>query len=164
VVAPISVTSPSSTAGSSASCWALLKRWISSRKKTVRRPPAASRCRARSITPLTSARPACTALSSSNAAPDASATIRASVVFPLPGGPWRIIECGWPSWIACRSAEPGASRRSWPTNSSSVRGRIRVASGASGSATRPAAAGASSSPNKRSMSQVCDGRERGPSF
>jgi hypothetical protein len=33
VVAPISVTSPSSTAGRSASCWALLKRWISSRKK-----------------------------------------------------------------------------------------------------------------------------------
>ena len=35
VVAPISVTRPSSTAGSSASCWALLKRWISSRKNTV---------------------------------------------------------------------------------------------------------------------------------
>ena len=31
----MSVTRPSSTAGSSASCWALLKRWISSRKKTV---------------------------------------------------------------------------------------------------------------------------------
>ena len=39
VVAPISVTRPSSTAGSSASCWALLKRWISSRKKIVGRPP-----------------------------------------------------------------------------------------------------------------------------
>ena len=38
VVAPISVISPSSTAGSSASCWALLKRWISSRKRIVRRP------------------------------------------------------------------------------------------------------------------------------
>ena len=35
MVAPISVTRPSSTAGSSASCWALLKRWISSRKKIV---------------------------------------------------------------------------------------------------------------------------------
>ena len=43
VVAPISVTSPSSTAGSSASCWALLKRWISSRKKIVGSPLAASR-------------------------------------------------------------------------------------------------------------------------
>ncbi len=39
MVAPIRVTSPSSTAGSSASCWALLKRWISSRKKTVCPPP-----------------------------------------------------------------------------------------------------------------------------
>ncbi len=39
VVAPISVIRPSSTAGSSASCWALLKRWISSRKKHGR--PAA---------------------------------------------------------------------------------------------------------------------------
>ena len=36
VVAPISTTRPSSTAGSSVSCWALLKRWISSRKKIVR--------------------------------------------------------------------------------------------------------------------------------
>ena len=37
---------------------------------------------------------------------------RASVVLPLPGGPWRIIECGWPSSIARRSADPGASSRS----------------------------------------------------
>ena len=35
MVAPIRVRSPSSTAGRSASCWALLKRWISSRKRTV---------------------------------------------------------------------------------------------------------------------------------
>ena len=38
VVAPIRVTVPSSTAGNSASCWALLKRWISSTKRTVRNP------------------------------------------------------------------------------------------------------------------------------
>ena len=38
VVAPMSVTVPSSTWGSSASCWALLKRWISSRKRIVRVP------------------------------------------------------------------------------------------------------------------------------
>src|SRR5919197_1569483 len=48
VVAPISVTSPSSTAGSSASCCALLKRWISSRKKIVGSPLAARRWSARS--------------------------------------------------------------------------------------------------------------------
>ena len=38
VVAPTSTTVPSSTAGSSVSCCALLKRWISSRKKMVRSP------------------------------------------------------------------------------------------------------------------------------
>ena len=38
VVAPIRVTVPSSTAGRRASCWALLKRWISSMNRTVRRP------------------------------------------------------------------------------------------------------------------------------
>ena len=41
MVAPISVTSPSSTAGSSASCWALLKRWIS-RGRRPWRPPCAA--------------------------------------------------------------------------------------------------------------------------
>ena len=40
VVAPISVTVPSSTAGSRASCWALLKRWISSMNRTVDAPPS----------------------------------------------------------------------------------------------------------------------------
>ena len=58
MVAPISVSSPSSTAGSSASCWALLKRWISSRKRIVGRPEPLRRSRARSITPRISALPA----------------------------------------------------------------------------------------------------------
>ena len=38
VVAAISVTVRFSTAGSSESCWALEKRWISSRNSTVSRP------------------------------------------------------------------------------------------------------------------------------
>ena len=86
VVAPISVSTPSSTAGSSASCWARLKRWISSRNSTVR-PPAASRSRARAITARTSVTLADTADSSSNAASVVRAITRASVVFPVPGGP-----------------------------------------------------------------------------
>ena len=86
MVAPISVTSPSSTAGSSASCWALLKRWISSRKKIVGRP-ALRRSVARAITSRTCGRPAFTAESSSNAPWALPAMIRASVVFPVPGGP-----------------------------------------------------------------------------
>ena len=57
VVAPISVSRPSSTAGSSASCWALLKRWISSRNSTVCVAGRSRRCAARSITARTSARP-----------------------------------------------------------------------------------------------------------
>ena len=39
-----------------------------------------------------------------------SATIRASVVLPEPGGPYRTIECGRPCSIAVRSAEPGAEQ------------------------------------------------------
>ncbi len=68
MVAPTSVTSPSSTAGSRVSCWALLKRWISSRNRIVGSPLVARRCSARSITSRTSWRPAFTADSSSNAA------------------------------------------------------------------------------------------------
>ena len=83
----MSVSSPSSTAGSSASCWALLKRWISSRKKIVGVPVFSSRCRARSMTSRTCGRPASTADSSSNAAFALEATMRASVVLPVPGGP-----------------------------------------------------------------------------
>ena len=86
MVAPISVTRPSSTAGRSASCCALLKRWISSRKKIVGRPDA-RRSSARAITSRTSARPALTAESSSKAPSTRAAMIRASVVFPVPGGP-----------------------------------------------------------------------------
>ena len=87
VVAPISVSRPSSTAGSSASCCALLKRWISSRKKIVGRPVARRSSSARLIAARTSARPALTADSSTKSAFAAVPTSRASVVLPLPGGP-----------------------------------------------------------------------------
>ena len=85
VVAPINVRTPSSTAGRSASCCALLKRWISSRKRIVRRPCAPSRSRAPAITSRTWDTVADTAESSSNSAPVVFAITRASVVFPLPG-------------------------------------------------------------------------------
>ena len=54
VVAPMSVSSPLSTAGRRASCCALLKRWISSRNRSFRAPFAPSRSRARCSTPRTS--------------------------------------------------------------------------------------------------------------
>ena len=50
VVAPISVTRPSSTACRTESCWRLSKRWISSMKRSVRSPFAPSRSRARAST------------------------------------------------------------------------------------------------------------------
>ena len=50
-----------------------------------------------------------TAESSSKVADDASATIRAIVVFPTPGGPCRIIDGARPSSIARRRALPGPS-------------------------------------------------------
>ena len=56
-------------------------------KRIVRRPLPPSRSRARVSTARTSSTRAETAESSSNAAPVVSATIRASVVFPTPGGP-----------------------------------------------------------------------------
>ena len=61
VVAPMSVIVPSSTCGSSASCCALLKRWISSMNSTVERPPRSIHSRARAMTARTSATPLMTA-------------------------------------------------------------------------------------------------------
>src|SRR2546422_7594121 len=56
----------------------------------------------------------------------------ASVVLPEPGGPQRIIECSSPRSSAARSTRPGPSRCSWPTISSSERGRMRSARGPGG--------------------------------
>src|SRR5918999_2472988 len=148
VVSPTSTTSPSSTAGSSVSCWALLKRWISSRKKIVPSLAVRRRCSARAITSRTSARPALTAEASSKAARAFTASRRASVVLPVPGGPYRIIECGRPSSIAVRSAEPRPSRWSCPTNSPSDAGRIRAARGRSAAGTAVLAPAGESSRSK----------------
>ena len=90
---------------------------------------------ARSITARTSARPAFTAENSSNAPRHAVAMILARVVFPEPGGPYRIAECGSPVSIAARSADPSPSRCSWPRSSSRERGRIRTGRGASAGGT-----------------------------
>ena len=119
-------------------------------KRIVRRPLPPSRSRARAITARTSSTRAETAEISSNAAPVRSATMRAIVVFPVPGGPNRIIDGGRSSSIASRSAEPGPSTCCWPTSSSSVDGRRRTASGAF-SAWRSRAASVKRSPTR----EVC---------
>src|SRR5688500_9493753 len=70
-----------------------------------------------------------TALKATNSARVRSAIRRASVVLPVPGGPHRMIDCNRSRSIVSRSGRPGATSSSWPTISSSDRGRIRSASG-----------------------------------
>ena len=129
VVAPIRTISPLSTRGKNASCCALLKRWISSMKTMVRRPVMRRRCSAAAITSFTSLMPARTALNAMNSAFVRSAMSRASVVLPVPGGPQRMIDCSRSRSIISRSGRPGAISSSWPTISSSERGRMRSARG-----------------------------------
>ena len=111
----------------------------------MRWPFAPSRSRARATTACTSALPALTAESSSKAAPVTEAIRRATVVLPVPGGPYRITEPSRSSSIVRRSGAPGPSRCSWPATSSSVRGRRRSASGAPEARARPAASAKRSS-------------------
>ena len=130
VVAATSETSRFSTPGSSASCWVLEKRCTSSTNSTVSRPPRAS-----DATGGVEHRPH--VLDARRRPPRSrrspgrwrgSAGL-AMVVLPVPGGPHSSTDIGWSPSIRRRSGEPSTSRWSWPTSSSSVRGRIRTASG-----------------------------------
>src|SRR5512146_1387566 len=58
--------------------------------------------------------------------------IRASVVFPVPGGPQKISEGRGRAESTEERNFPSPRISSWPTNSESVRGRIRSARGARG--------------------------------
>ena len=129
VVAPMRMSVPSSTPGRRASCCDLLKRWISSRNSTVRRSSSSSRRLAVASTSRTSLTPADVAESCSNAAAVSLATSRARVVFPVPGGPHRIIDSGLPARTIVPKAAPFSSRCPCPTTSSRERGRIRAARG-----------------------------------
>src|SRR5262249_42466453 len=82
------------------------------------------------ITCRISLMPEVTALKGTNSDAVRRAIICASVVLPVPGGPQKTIEVRRSSSIRRRRSLPLASRCSCPTNSSSVRGRIRSASGA----------------------------------
>ena len=132
VVAPMRTMSPASTRGRNASCCALLNRWISSTKRIVRRPSSRREASASAITALMSLMPESTALKAMKRARVMVAMRRAIVVFPVPGGPQRMIDCSASRSIAPRSGCPGASSSCCPTSSSNVRGRIRSASGAPG--------------------------------
>jgi hypothetical protein len=85
--------------------------------------------RASSKARLRSATPEKTAESGWKASPAASASSRAMVVLPTPGGPQRISEESEPRASMRVSVPAGPSRWSWPTTSASARGRSRSASG-----------------------------------
>ena len=121
VVAPISVTVPFSTTGKKPSCWARLKRWISSTNSKV--PcPARRRFAASSNARLRSATPENTAESWTNASLARLASSRAMVVLPTPGGPHRISDASEPRSSMRVNAPSGPSRWSWPDDLSQ-RGR-----------------------------------------
>src|SRR2546423_12632805 len=121
-----------------ASCWALLKRWISSMNRTVRRP--ARRGTLASATTLRrSATRAVTADIATMRALVSLARSPARVVLPLPGGPHRMMLGRLPLRVSRRRT---STTPDWPTICSSFFGRSRVARGALGS--DPAGSGKSS--------------------
>ncbi|MEZ4389539.1 MAG: hypothetical protein R3A48_00475 [Polyangiales bacterium] len=142
VVAPTRVTVPASAWGSCASCCARLYRWSSSTKSTVRAPCARS-CSARAMTCRTSATPASTAESCTKRPRECAAMARATVVFPHPGEPQRIIDGARSARIARPSGLSGPRASACPRSSSRVRGRMRSARGASGAGSAGAGASAS---------------------
>ena len=140
VVAPISVTVPASTCGSSASCCARFKRWISSRKSTRAHaaPPLAARRLDRLADLLHARRHRGERL---EARAGRVASRRASVVLPAAGrtpedqrGQLAGLDERAQGGAGAAAARPG------PTTSSSARGRMRSASGARGSRPRRAPA------------------------
>ena len=79
-------------------------------KRMVCAPPASSRPLAAVTISRMRGTPSVTALNGTNTRCDVRATRCASVVFPLPGGPQKIIEPGTPRSIASRRGLPGASK------------------------------------------------------
>ena len=128
VVAPMSRMLPFSTKGRKASCWALLKRWISSTKTMVRSPelPVALGLlhhRADLLDP----------------AGDGGKVDEFRLCgvgddpgqggLSHPGGPQKIMEEIWSRSISWRRTFPGPSKCCCPTYSANVRGRSRAARG-----------------------------------
>src|SRR3989442_11750919 len=110
-------------------------------KRMVRCACSPSRSRASATTRRRSATPEATADTGSKCELVIAAMMRARVVLPVPGGPQKISEGSRSSSMARRSNRPSPTRCSWPTNCSSLDGRILAASGACRSArTRAASA------------------------
>ncbi len=144
VVAPTRRIVPSSICGRNPSCCALLKRWISSTKRSV--PcPLPRRCRASSKTRRNSGTPVKIALICTKCRSVSAASSRAMVVLPTPGGPHRMSEPRLPEASITPSGASGPSTLSCPITSERLRGRSRSASGRGG-----APFGASPALSKRS--------------
>ena len=138
VVAPTSTIVPSSMTGRNESCWARLKRWISSTNSSV--PcPTSRRERAASNTFFRSATPEKIAEICSNCSSVASARSRATVVLPVPGGPQKMSEPSVRVSSIRVSTPSGPSKWSWPTTSSRRPGRSLSASGRGAARSSPAA-------------------------
>src|SRR5712692_9905381 len=101
-------------------------------------------CLATAMTSLISLMPARTALKETNSELVRRAIRRASVVFPQPGGPQKSMEPRLSFSICTRRDLPGPRSFSWPMNSSSVRGRMRSASGWLAAGTSGSGAGGGS--------------------
>ena len=156
MVAPTSVTRPSSTAGSSASCWALLKRWISSRKKIV--APAARGARARARSPRAPPRgPPGPPRAPRRRRRRARRPCARASSCPCRAGRRAPSSADGRTRSRCAARSPRPSRCSWPTKSSSVRGRMRAASGPSPAAAAGRASSARA-PARRGCSMVRYGR------
>ena len=94
VVAPTRTTKPFSTSGRRISCCVLSKRWISSRKKMVGRDRRRNSFSARTATAFTSDTLVVQQESDTKGQRVRREMIVATVVFPHPGGPQRMTECG----------------------------------------------------------------------
>ena len=100
---------------------------------------SASRWRAASMVARTSFTPAVTADMDAKCRSVWEAMTLASVVFPVPGGPHKMVDDSRSASISARSGAPGPTRCDCPTMSSKALGRIRAANGAC-SASRSASA------------------------
>ncbi len=128
VVAPMRVIIHFSTQGRSTSCWDLLHRWISSRKRIVCRHSLKFFC-AFPIIFTTSSFFARTAERWKNSASIDFEITLARLVFPHPGGHQRRIDGSRPASINFRIGLPGPIRWDCPTRSSSFSGLRREARG-----------------------------------
>src|SRR5688500_11245471 len=88
--------------------------------------------------------------------PTASASRRAIVVLPVPGGPQRTIEASLPAATIRPIAPSGPVRWSWPTTSSSACGRSRSASGALSGGGADGFGGGGSPANRSAMAALLE--------